>query len=400
MLRLLKEGHTVHWFLLKKKYSKILEGIAPKPLFQKPDFAKYDLVLFDMTGNPKLAEESLSITPTIGDGDVATELEENRLFGIETMEHCGITVPPYEVFDDVNSARKFVEETNKRYVFKPNGDQATSSTYVSESAEDMLDYIDDLVKFVHGEEFILQEIVEGIEISTEGWFNGEEFFLVNGTLEEKKFMEGRKGPNTGCAGNIVWTYGQNPRIFKQGLELLKPFLQESGYRGMVDLNTIVTSSNVYGLEWTPRFGYDAAATLFAVISSDLGEFLYAIATGEAPNVSTKFSYAASTRLSIPPYPSECDGYYHEDVPINGIEEEDVDSIYLYDVKVKDNELVTAGCSGFVAAPIGRGDSPEEAWAAVTAKIKHIKIPDMQYREDLYKCTKKRYEAVSLLGLLK
>ena len=98
MLRLLKEGHKVDYYLLKDKYINVLHGIVPKPLREKPDFNRYDLVIFDLTGRPKLAEEARKATPTIGDSNLATELEEDRLFGIEVMEQCGIEVPPYEVF--------------------------------------------------------------------------------------------------------------------------------------------------------------------------------------------------------------------------------------------------------------------------------------------------------------
>jgi phosphoribosylamine-glycine ligase len=400
MLRLLREGHNVDYYLLKEKCYDILYDIVPKPLREKPDFARYDLVIFDLSGRPKLAEEARSKSPTIGDSDLATELEENRLFGIEVMEQAGIEVPPYEVFDDLNSAKRFIRKENKRFVFKPNGDQLTSLTYVSSSAEDMLKYIDHLETDAKGVEFLLQEVVEGTEVSTEAYFNGSEFFLINGTLEEKKFMEGRKGPNTGCAGNLVWNYAKEPRIFKRGLELMQPFLQESGYVGMIDLNTIASSSHLYGLEWTPRFGYDATSTLFCTISSDLGEFLFGISNGDTPTVEIKAEFAASVRLSIPPYPSECEGFYHEGIPINGIEPEDMDEIYLYDAKIMDDELVTAGRLGFVAAPIGCGRSIEEAWAVVKEKVKRIKIPDMQFRQDLYKCTKERYDVLSAQGWLK
>lgn len=402
MLRFLAEGHKVDYYLMDKKYQNVLNGIVPEPIFKKPNFSRYDLVIFDLTGRPELAEEASKVTAVIGDSEIASILEEDRMFGIDVMERCGIEVPPYEEFNDLDEAKKFIRQTKKRYVFKPNGgqDQETASTYVSSDAEDMLDYIDRLDKMSHGEPFLLQEVVAGTEISTEAYFNGNDFYLINGTLEEKKFMEGRKGPNTGCSGNLVWVYENKPRIFKQGLELLKPFLQGSGYVGMIDLNTIASHGHLYGLEWTPRFGYDASATLFSLYSGDLGEFFYRVATGEDIVVDTNNPFAAAVRLSIPPYPSECDGYYHEDVPINGIEPEDIANIYMYDAMLKHGELVTAGCTGFIAVPIHTGRTIEEAFAGVKEWVKKIRIPDMQYRQDLYKCTKQRYDELCAMGWLK
>src|SRR5271154_310627 len=126
-LRFREEGHSVDIYLDGKdnpKYKYLLEGIISPPLLSLPDTTKYDLVLFDLTGRPKLAEDCISKgIPCIGDGDLNSELEDNRLFGINVMEECDINVPFYEVFNDISEAKKFVRKTNKRYVFKPNGGQ-------------------------------------------------------------------------------------------------------------------------------------------------------------------------------------------------------------------------------------------------------------------------------------
>lgn len=405
-LRLQDEGNSVDYYLMNKKYNKVLQGIAPKPIFKEPDFAKYDLVIFDLTGKPAVAERASKVTNVIGDSELADKLEDDRLFGIEIMEQCGIEVPPYEVFNDIEEAKRYIRLHNKRYVFKPNGgqDQECASTYVSTSAEDMLEYIDRLGEMSHGVEFLLQEVVNGTEVSTEGYFNGEDFFFVNGTLEEKKFMDNRRGPNTGCAGNLVWAYRREPRIFREGLEKLRPFLAEQGYRGMIDLNTIAAGAHLYGLEWTPRFGYDASATLFQTLGSPLGEFLHGIASGDKAEPDIVHDYAAGVRLSIPPYPSECEGYYLENVPINGIEEKDVEHIYLYDVMTETSkinhfelDLVSAGCSGLIAVPFGYGRTIEDSFSMMGDRVKKIKIPDMQYRNDIYKCTKERYNILEREG---
>jgi phosphoribosylamine-glycine ligase len=411
-LRLSAEGHSVDIYYCGKNGEpclNVLEGIIAPVLMSKPDFSKYDLILFDLTGKPKLAEEASLANGgrVIGDGDFNSEIEDDRLVGIEIMEECGINVPAYEAFNDLSEAKRFVRKTNKRYVFKPFGgqDQDTASTYVSEGAEDLLHYLDKLGTTSKGVEFILQEVVEGTEVSTEGWFNGEDFFLVNGTLEEKKFMNENHGPNTGCAGNLVWVYDEMnpPLIFREGLGLMKDFLKEYKYKGMIDLNTIVSDREIYGLEWTPRFGYDAAATLFNLISSDLGSFLYKIAAGEQPTYEIDNVFAAGVRLSIPPYPSEIRGKHPENIPINNIDSDDiVDNLYLYDACLnrKEDELVTAGVSGLVGVVIDSAKDIETVFSKVRARIKKIKIPNMQYRTDIEYRTTKRYLTLREQGWLR
>lgn len=405
-LRLMDEGHDVDYYLLDNKYENVLRGIAPEPFFKKPDFGKYDLVVFDVTGNPELAEESRLLTPTLGDSEFATCLEDDRQFGISTMEQVGINVPPYEMFSSLDEARRFVEKTNKRYVFKPfteGEEQSSAATYVSESAEDLLKYFEKLGSMTHGVDFLLQEVVHGVECSIEGWFNGEDFYFVNATIEEKKFMNANKGPNTGCAGNLVWCFGSEPALFTQGLGRMKDFLRENDFRGMIDLNTIVSDRKIYGLEWTPRFGYDASSTIFSLYRGDLGKFWHDIASGNQPiDDPITGEFAAAVRMSIPPYPSEVEGEHPDGVPIQGLEPEDItEGCYMYDAMLdEDDELVTAGVSGFVASPIGRAISIDAAFCNVHDKLKKIKIPDAQYRTDVKKSTEARYLQLQRNGWFK
>lgn len=406
ILRLLEEGHSVDYHFIGKQGmgDKCLQGLVPSPIYEDVDYSKYDLSIFDLTGKPREAEKSLEQTPTIGDSKLASQLEENRLFGITIMEQSDINVPTYEVFDDIKEARKFVSKTKKRYVFKPNGgqDQSAFTTYVSSSYEDLLEYFDKLTEATKGEEFLLQEFVNGgTEISTEAYFNGSDFFLINATLEEKKFMDGNIGPNTGCAGNLVWAYADEPKVFKEGLKKLGDYLSNVDYHGMVDLNTIVTEGELYGLEWTPRFGYDASATLFSLLrTGTFGDFLYAIAAGDTPpaDIVRTGEYAAGVRLSIPPYPSEVKGKHPEGIPIGKVDPEHLQNMYMWDAHLDNNNLITCGEGwGCIGVPIYTGETPNEAFKKVYERIKKIKIPDMQYRTDMCHYTMKRLSELERMG---
>jgi phosphoribosylamine---glycine ligase len=417
-LRLLSEGHEVDYFLSKPEYGPVLQGIVPKPKLlsldhrqsplnyasSMPDYSKYELSLFDLTGRKRQADYSHSLTPTIGDGSFHCVLEDDRATGIQLMEAAGISVPPYEEFTDLGAAKAHVKKTGKRFVFKPDGgqDQDTATTYVSKNAEDMLEYLDKVYSMSHGAKFILQEFIEGIEISVEGWFNGSDFYLLNCTLEEKKFMNENIGPNTGCSGNLVFTLGSGAKIYRRGLEKMKSLLGGIGFRGMIDLNTIVTPQDCYGLEWTPRFGYDASATLISMYAGDYGKMLHAIASGGTPEQSWKAEFGTAVRLSIPPYPTEMKVPKKQGIPVKGLDLNNKDSIlntYLYDVQLAGDKIVTSGINGLIAVPLETGSSIAEAFGKLEDKVKQFQIPDMQYRTDLQKSTRKRYAELDRLGWL-
>lgn len=417
LLRLQREGHECAWFEIEPepRHSLVLKGLIPSPLKEEPKYEDYDLVIFDCTGNAELAEEIAKVTPVIGDSELASRLEDDRLFGIEVMEQAGIDVPPYETFTEPNEAKKFIEETGKRYVFKPftieGEEQKCETTYVSDSAEDLIRCIDSLWKESRNAPFLLQEVVEGTEISTEGYFDGTYFHFLNHTLEEKKFMSGGYGPNTGCSGNLVWALDHPNRLAKE-LMKLGPFLKESGYRGMIDLNTIVNEQHAYGLEFTPRFGYDASATIFSLVDGDLGTFFHEIVTApdegyvdHSPLPPLRGRWAASERLTMPPYPEE-EGDFSAGQGIKGINIQDAwKNCYLWDAMMDKHRhsgeegLVTVGINGIVACPIASAYTPEGAWKGLDRISKPIKFPNLQTRDDLEESTMKRLAQVREYGWL-
>lgn len=420
ILRLLAEGHDVDYYLSKPEYADVLGGLIPSPKmlsldhrrtvagYGYPSYKNYDLSLFDLTGRAKQADASKLQAPTIGDGSIEHILEDDRAAGIKAMEDSEIEVPTYKQFSTPEEAKAFVSKTDKRYVYKPyegpGGNDDKALTYVSKSAEDLLKVIDNLFKQSKGMPFILQEFVKGTEASVAGFFNGENFYMLTCTLEDKKFMNDDKGPNTGCSSNLVFAISEDAKLYKDGLKKVIPLLRHVGFRGMIDLNTILTEDKAYGLEWTPRFGYLADSTIATMYGSGYGEMLLRTARGETPHIKWQAPFGVSVLLSIPPYPTEIRLPKAKDIPIEGIDPENVEqlcSTYLYDVKLaKDKKsLVTSGNYGFIAAPCGVGATIEEAAQRCMDSVEKIHIPNMQYRTDVYKSTLKRYNFLQQYGWL-
>lgn len=411
VLRLRAEGHDVDYYLSDSKYEEVLKGLIPPPFIKEldhrrhqlgygfPSYEKYNLSLFDLTGRPKQADYSRLQCPTLGDGTLEKTLEDDREFGIKTMEECGINVPPYTRFNTTSEAKAFLKKNNKAYVFKPftigGTTQDTATTYVSKSAEDLISFIDPLWEAAKHAPFILQEFIKGTEIGTEAFFNGTDFFMLTGTLEEKKFMNDNKGPNTGCSGNLIFAMRDDAKIFKEGLEKAKGFLSSVGFRGIIDLNTIVTEDQVYGLEWTPRFGYLCCPTIATMYGFGYGELLQDIALGKSPEIKWGGgSFGASVTLSIPPYPTEIRLPKSKGIPIQGVDIKNLEQLtnfYLFDAMVESGKLVTSGNYGYIGAILTAADSIGEAFSLLEDKTKAIQIPNCQLRTDVEKSTTERYE---------
>lgn len=393
------EGHDVEWTVFNKDYATVMSGLIPPPLEHTGDPSDYHLIIFDTTERGQLADIARESTPTIGNSSFAEQLEKDRAFGIDVMESCGIKVPQWHTFSNVQEAKEFINKNHKRYVFKPNN-QECNLTYVSKSPDDLIRYLDRLASKIHGE-FTLQEFIVGTEVSTEGYFNGKEWILYNHTLEEKKFLSGNLGPNVGCAGNIVWMPIRTDPVFEMGLKKIEGILRDVNYVGPIDLNTIVTEGEVYGIEWTPRFGYEGTCNLARLLGVRFGDFLYRVACGDNITVSPRSKFCASIRVSVPPYPAKPSKKRESvDIPIYGLDKDKLQSFYTNDIKLEGDQLMVAGTSGFIGAPLGCGDSVKQAFEECKTAIKRLEIPDLQWRSDAAESIEKRYNTLMQQGWLR
>jgi phosphoribosylamine--glycine ligase len=396
---LIHEGHKVEWTCANPKYQDSLKGLVPPPLTKVSDPAAYDLIIYDDSGFGDSADAARAHSPVIGGSAYADRLEDDRVFGIQQMEAAGIKVPKWEAFSSPAEALSFLAKNNRRYVLKPIGDAPSDATYVSKSRDDMTHFIETKLD-AKVKSFVLQEFVAGTEVSTEAWWTGREFVAMNHTLELKKFMNDDMGPNTGCAGNVVWMPTRPNAIYEQGLKKLASEL--GGFPPqMFDLNTIVTEADIYGLEWTPRFGYEGTCNLTRLLNGGFGEFLFAVATGTSPVVEPRARFAATIRLSVPPYPNAELARKRVQVPIVGVEVERLDSFVLYDVmKDEDEVIITGGYNNGIGGPIGCGETIDGAFQECDEAIHRLDIPNLQYRTDASKSLQARYSTLQAQGWLR
>jgi phosphoribosylamine-glycine ligase len=153
---------------------------------------------------------------------------------------------------------------------------------------------------------------------------------------------------------------------------------------MLDLNVIVAKDSIYGLEFTPRFGYDATPTfLYEVVTDPLGEFLGDIAHGTLRGVNlASDNFAGAIRVTIPPWPSE---RYHaeENIPIRGLTKGWERNTYLYNVKEnEEGDLVSAGAWGILLLLTSSGNSIVSAMRQPLERAKELRIKNKQFRTDL------------------
>ncbi len=328
----------------------------------------------------------------IGGSALGDRLESDRAYGQKVFAEYGFNTAYSHEFDSFDNAIRFLQSTPGRYVFKLSGsDWASTRNYVGQM-DDGRDVISLLtaMKDLWGRDehptFVLMEFIDGVETGVGAFFNGEHFLSPpNLDWEHKRFFPGDIGELTGEMGTVV-TYRGAERMFEHTLAKLAPLLRESGYRGYINLNTIVNEQGIWPLELTCRFGYPGFAILDSLHIDDWATVLSSLIRRNSNSIKTKDGFSVGVVLTVPPFPYP-DGYDRlgRGTPIcfrNDMTEADHDSLHFGEVTMKGGQLRTAGMIGYTMVVTGTGTTIEEARHAVYERVDKVVIPNARYRNDI------------------
>lgn len=418
--RLRREGVDAGMYMHHPQYRQNYDGILPlisvKDL--KKALRKTDLVIFDITRPNERTKYDVILLKTfglkstlssvfgpvadklkkdhkvIGASVITEELELDRHKGIELAEKMGFAIPEYHEFGTLKDGMKFLKGRSDLWVFKPENNQDLDLTYVEKFPGEILTKIQDewLIRIGGKCDYILQKKIDGVEVSSEVWISerGPEHF--NHTLESKRFMTGNLGPAIGSQSNTVWI-GKNSGLLIDPLKKMAAYLRKEGYIGPCDANCIVKGSTPYFLEWSPRFGYDAIYCLLTLLKGSLSDFFLKDFKADFHS-----GYAASQRVSIPPYPYALPSLrqnFAKDVSImNSLER--TPFMWWQDIYSDAGKLKVAGADGILGVASARDENLEAAWGKVHSAIDKLKVCSyLQYRTDGFKEHSKRVEKLKV-----
>ena len=226
--------------------------------------------------------------------------------------------------------------------------------------------------------------------------------MFNHTIEYKRFMEGDRGCQTGCMGNVVWmTQASKDLIVQKALLPLAPLLRKVNYLGPIDVNCILSEDEIYFLEFTTRFGYDAIQALVELYKGNVFDMFWKFTTQD---LGVKFwdDYGIAVRLSVPPYPNTNGNGLPN---LKGVQVLDVPQaawkhLMLSDVMFTNNTPRLAGVDGVIGCATARGSTINEARKRVYRTVGNIIIhQDVQYRRDIGYDVEQRIEKLKTWGWL-
>jgi phosphoribosylamine--glycine ligase len=331
----------------------------------------------------------------------AAQLESSKAFAKAFMKQHGIPTAEYGAFTDFESARAFIHDFGKPVVVKADGLAAGKGVMVCDDvaqAEAALRriFIDNEFGSA-GNSVVVEERLEGEELSVLAFCDGETTHLMPPARDHKRVFDNDEGSNTGGMGAYVDISLITPDMRTEiSQTIIEPVIegmasQNTPYTGILYAGLMVTETGFKVLEFNCRFGDpETQVILPKIIDTDFAELIrYCINNKlEAYQEAIRWSPSAvaTVALTSPGYP----GSYPKGLPISGLDDMPKDVIVFHaGTAEKDGQVVTNG--GRVLNVTAAGDTLEEALDRAYAGVEKIHFDGMHYRKDIGRSGIKQHE---------
>jgi phosphoribosylamine--glycine ligase len=326
-----------------------------------------------------------------GPNQKAAQFESSKAFSQAFMERHGIPTARSGVFSDAEKARTFARSLNGKCAVKADGLALGKGVLICASISESDAAIDEiLVKGTFGaagNRLVIQEFLEGIEISLHALCDGTTAKLFPTSQDHKRALDGDLGLNTGGMGTYspVPTLGDT-EVERMGWAVLKPWLagckaERIDFRGILYPGLMLTAEGPKVLEFNARFGDPETQVYLTRLESDLLELLDASVSGTLTTKALRWSKAASVCIVMASggYP----GNYRKGVPITGLEralESAGVKVFHAGTAKAGNELVTNG--GRVLGVTALGADLRDARNNAYAAVEKIHFEGAHFRRDI------------------
>jgi phosphoribosylamine--glycine ligase len=308
--------------------------------------------------------------PVFGPRKNAAHIEGSKTFMKDLLKKYNIPTAAYEKFDNYEQALQYLQSRPVPIVIKADGLAAGKGVTVAFTREEaktaLKNIMIDKVFGESGSQVVIEEFLEGQEMSILSFVDGETVRPMVAAQDHKQVYDGDKGPNTGGMG----TYSPLPHIADSIIEeaietIIKPtakamVAEGRPFRGVLFAGLMITpDGKPKTIEFNARFGDPETQVVLPRLKSDLLEIFLAAVNGTLDQVDIEWSEEAAVCVVLASggYPAS----YPKGLPIQGLEEAQAAGALVFHAGTGKNEAgewVTNG--GRVLGVVGRGSSIAEA----------------------------------------
>lgn len=292
--------------------------------------------------------------PVFGPSAKAATMEGSKAYSKTFMAKHNIPTAQFRNFTDVDAAREHIKQVDYKIVLKADGIAAGKGVLIPETKEEALAGLDEIMVAKNfgaaGDEIVIEEYLEGDELSILTITDGYSFFNLPTSQDHKRAGDGDTGLNTGGMGAYAPAPIATPEVLsKIDEKIIKPTIDGMRKDGFPMCGVLFTgimlspSKEPKVLEYNVRFGDPETQTVLPLLTedTDLAEVMLAAAEHRLDSVAVKTkpnTYSTTVVMAAGGYP-EAYGKGDE-ITFKAIPE----NTYIFHAGTaeKDGKVVTAG----------------------------------------------------------
>lgn len=373
----LKDQKALRRFLLEKRIRIVVVG-PETPLVE----GLHDRIAAD----PELAGH----VTVIGPKQAGARLEGSKEFAKEFMFRHNIPTATFRAFgkDQLKEAIEHVERMAPPYVIKADGLAQGKGVVIAAEQKEAVRTLKDMLgsgRFgAAGERVVIEQFLEGIELSAFLITDGEAFKMLPAAKDYKRIGDGDTGPNTGGMGAVSPVpFADKEFMQKVHDRVAAPTirgLREEGipYQGFLFMGLMNVNGEPYVIEYNVRLGDPETEAILPRLRSDLLDLFEGISSGTLSerHVDVDDRTCATVVLASEGYP----GTYEKGRAILGLDQVREAHVFQAGTVEKGGALVTEG--GRVLAVTAFGKDTEQAIMQVYRSVMLIDFEGKQYRSDI------------------
>lgn len=373
---------------IENKCENVALDTTPKLL----EFAKKENIDLTIVGpEVKLVEGIVDVfkkngLKIFGPGKAAAQLEGSKSFSKDFMKKYGVKTASYEVFQDVELAKKYAKDAEYPLVVKADGLAAGKGVVICSSyaeAESALNefMVDDVFKG-SGKTVVLEEFLDGVEASILSITDGNVIIPFISAKDHKQVFDKDEGPNTGGMGAIAPNPYCTPEVLKEFDEkILMPTLEgikkeNMDYCGIIFFGIMITKKGTYLLEYNVRMGDPETQAVLPLLISDFTEIILSAIDGKLKDIKIQWKKEAACCLVLASggYPLKYETGKEIKIKNNK------SKVFVAGAIEDKGVLKTSG--GRVLALVNTAKTLDEAIKATYNDVKNVEFDNMYFRKDI------------------
>lgn len=331
-----------------------------------------------------------------GPSKAAARIESSKTWAKQLMLEAGVPTARAERFDDRAAAGTYLD----RYlagggtfpiVVKASGLAAGKGVVIAEDVAAARAALDDFMIAGRlgpaGSEVLIEEYLEGPELSLFALSDGEHVVPLAPACDYKRAYDGDAGPNTGGMGTYSPPAFATPDLLSAiQSRILEPSVRAmadrgSPFRGLLYAGLMITRDGPYVLEFNARFGDPETQVVLPRLAGDMLDLCLATAEGRLSAVSPP-EWTADAACGVVVASSGYPGPFTKGHPITGLDtlDDDILAFHAGTLRASDGTLVTSG--GRVLTLVALGPTIAAARRRVYANIDRVHFEGARYRSDI------------------